>query len=287
MLELLQYFGLPVGISSVSGRIDEIIVIVHYLMLVLFIGWGIFFIVSLVKFRASKNKKANYKGVESHYSSVMEAAVAVIEIVILFGFAFPIWAERVNDVPDPRDAEHIRVIAQQYAWNIHYPGADGKFGETRIDLVDEQDNPIGLDRSSEFGKDDFYTINQLHVPVDKKIRVDLSSKDVIHNFKLPELRVSQDAIPGMVIPVHFTATSTSEEFLETAVGTMREGKSLEIACAQLCGLGHYRMKGYLTIHEEDDYIAWLDEQAEYLEEEGDDDGWGDDDDDGDWGDDDW
>ena len=114
--------------------------------------------------------------------------------------------------------------------------------------------------------------------------IDLSSKDVIHNFKLPELRVSQDAIPGMVIPVHFTATSTSEEFLKTAVGTKREGKGLEIACAQLCGLGHYRMKGYVTIHEEDDYQAWLDEQAAYLEEEDGDD-WGDDGDD--WGDDDW
>lgn len=279
MIELLQYFGLPVGISSVSGRIDEIIVIVHYLMLVLFIGWGIFFIVSLIKFRASKNAKANYKGVESHYSSVLEALIAVIEIVILFGFAFPIWAERVNDVPDSRDAESIRVIAQQYAWNIHYPGPDGKFGETRIDLVDEQDNPIGLDRSSEFAKDDFTTINQFHIPVNRKIRVDLSSKDVIHNFKLPELRVSQDAIPGMVIPVHFTATSTSEDFLKTTIGTKREGKGLEIACAQLCGLGHYRMKGYVTIHEEEDYQTWLDEQAEYLEEESDD---GDD-----WGDDDW
>ena len=276
MLELLRSFGLPVGISSVSGRIDEIIVIVHYLMLVLFIGWGIFFIVSLIKFRESKNKKANYKGVNSHYSSILEASVAVIEIIILFGFAFPIWAERVNDVPDTRDAEHIRVIAQQYAWNIHYPGPDGKFGETKINLVDEQDNPIGLDRSSEFGKDDFYTINQLHIPVNTKIRIDLSSKDVIHNFKLPELRVSQDAIPGMTIPVHFTATSTSEEFLKTAVGTKREGKSLEIACAQLCGLGHYRMKGYLTIHQMDNYLNWLDEQAEYLEEEDDDD-WGDDD----------
>ena len=284
MIELLRYFGLPVGISSVSGRIDEIIVIVHYLMLVLFVGWGIFFIVSLVKFRSSKNKKANYKGVESHYSSVLEAAVAVIEIVILFGFAFPIWAERVNEVPDTRDAETVRVIAQQYAWNIHYPGPDGKFGETRIDLVDEQDNPIGLDRNSEFAEDDFTTINQLHIPVNRKIRVDLSSKDVIHNFKLPELRVSQDAIPGMVIPVHFTATSTSEEFLKTTVGTKREGKGLEIACAQLCGLGHYRMKGYVTIHEEDDYQAWLDEQASYLEEEDGDD-WGDDGDD--WGDDDW
>ena len=284
MIELLRYFGLPVGISSVSGRIDEIIVIVHYLMLVLFVGWGIFFIVSLIKFRSSKNKKANYKGVESHYSSVLEAAVAVIEIVILFGFAFPIWAERVNEVPDTRDAETVRVIAQQYAWNIHYPGPDGKFGATRIDLVDEQDNPIGLDRSSEFAEDDFTTINQLHIPVNRKIRVDLSSKDVIHNFKLPELRVSQDAIPGMVIPVHFTATSTSEEFLKTTVGTKREGKGLEIACAQLCGLGHYRMKGYVTIHEEDDYQAWLDEQASYLEEEDGDD-WGDDGDD--WGDDDW
>ena len=85
----------------------------------------------------------------------------------------------------------------------------------------------------------------------------------------------------MTIPDHFTATSTSKEFLETAVGTKREAKSLEIACAELCGLGHYRMKGYLTIHEKEDYSAWLEEQAGYLEEEGDD--WGDDD----WGDDDW
>jgi len=278
MIDLLRYFGLPVGISSVSGRIDEITVIIHYLMLVLFVGWGIFFIVSLIKFRASKNKKANYHGVESHYSSILEAAVAVIEIVILFGFAFPIWAERVNDVPDPRDSEYIRVVAQQYAWNIHYPGADRKFGETRVDLVDEQDNPIGLDRSSENGADDFVTINQLHIPVNKKIRIDLSSKDVIHNFKLPELRVSQDAIPGMVIPVHFTATSTSEEFLQTTVGTKREGKGLEIACAQLCGLGHYRMKGYLTIHEDDSYQAWLDEQAEYIEDDEGEDDWGDDED---------
>ena len=277
MIELLRYFGLPVGISSVSGRIDEIIVIVHYLMLVLFIGWGIFFIVSLVKFRSSKNKNASYHGVESHYSSILEAAVAVIEIVILFGFAFPIWAERVNDVPDERDSEHIRVVAQQYAWNIHYPGPDGKFGATKPELVDEQENPIGLDRKSENASDDFFTINQLHIPVNKKIRIDLTTKDVIHNFKLPELRVSQDAIPGMVIPVHFQATMTSEEFLETAIGTKREGKSLEIACAQLCGLGHYRMKGYLTIHEDEGFQSWLDEQAEYLEEENSGDDWGDDD----------
>ena len=279
MVEVLHKFGLPLNISVKGPQIDQVNAIVHWLMLILFIGWGLFFIISLIKFRASKNAGADYTGVKSHISSLLEGAVAVVEILVLFGFAFPIWASRVNNVPNPSEAIHIRVIAQQFAWNIHYPGPDGKFGEVKINLVDEQENPIGLDRNSENASDDFFTINQLHIPVNKKIRVDLSSKDVIHNFKLPELRVSQDAIPGMVIPVHFTATSTSEEFLETAVGTKREGKSLEIACAQLCGLGHYRMKGYLTIHDDKGYATWLEEQAEYLEELGDDDDdWGDDDD---------
>ncbi len=279
MLELLQYFGLPLNASIQGEYVDNANVLMHWLMLILFLGWGTFFIVSLIRFRASKNKTADYTGVKSHMSSLLEAAVAIIEIIALFGFSYPVWAYRVNDIPDYRDAENIRVVAQQFAWNIHYPGEDGLFGTTRSDLVDEQDNPIGLDRGSPNASDDFYTINQLHIPVHKTIRIDLTTKDVIHNFKLPELRVSQDAIPGMLIPVHFEATMTSKEFLETVEGTHREGMGLEISCAQLCGLGHYRMKGFLTIHDQDGYDSWLDEQAEYLLEFGDDeDDWGDDED---------
>ncbi len=273
MINILHKLGLPVNISVQGTGIDEVNAITHWLMLVLFVGWGGFFIFSLVKFRASKNKKADYAGVKSHMSSLLEAAVAVIEIVILFGFAFPIWASRVNDVPNPSEAIHIRVIAQQYAWNIHYPGADGKFGQVRVDLVDEQENPIGLDRKSENAADDFFTINQLHIPAHEKIRIDLTSKDMIHSFTLPELRVKQDAIPGMSIPVHFEATMTSDEFLKTTIGTARQGQGLEIACAQLCGLGHYRMKGFLTVHNEEGFQAWLDEQAEYLLESEEDDDW--------------
>ena len=277
MIDILHKLGLPVNMSVQGAAIDEINAIVHWLMLVLFVGWGIFFIVSLVKFRASKNAKADYTGVKSHLSSLLEAVVAVIEIVILFGFGFPIWAARVTDVPSTYESVHLRVVAQQFAWNFHYPGPDGKFGDVRADLVDEQENPIGLDRSSDNATDDFYTVNQLHVPVNKKIRIDLTSKDVIHSFTLTELRVKQDAIPGMSIPVHFTSTMTSEEFLKTTIGTKREGKSLEITCAQLCGLGHYRMRGFFTVHDDEGYQAWLDEQAEYLEEEsGDDDDWDDD-----------
>tara|TARA_B100001245_G_C22875597_1_gene421069 strand:- start:312 stop:1154 length:843 start_codon:yes stop_codon:yes gene_type:complete len=279
LLELLQYFGLPLNASIQGEYVDNANVLMHWLMLILFLGWGTFFIVSLIRFRASKNKTADYTGVKSHMSSLLEAAVAIIEIIALFGFSYPVWAYRVNDIPDYRDAENIRVVAQQFAWNIHYPGEDGLFGTTRSDLVDEQDNPIGLDRGSPNASDDFYTINQLHIPVHKTIRIDLTTKDVIHNFKLPELRVSQDAIPGMLIPVHFEATMTSKEFLETVKGTHREGMGLEISCAQLCGLGHYRMKGFLTIHDQDGYDSWLDEQAEYLLEYGDDeDDWGDDED---------
>jgi cytochrome c oxidase subunit 2 len=277
LIDILHKLGLPINMSVQGAAIDEINAIVHWLMLVLFVGWGIFFIVSLVKFRASKNAKADYTGVKSHLSSLLEAVVAVIEIVILFGFGFPIWAARVTDVPSTYESVHLRVVAQQFAWNFHYPGPDGKFGKTRADLVDEQENPVGLDRSSDNASDDFYTVNQLHVPVNKKIRIDLTSKDVIHSFTLTELRVKQDAIPGMSIPVHFTSTMTSEEFLKTTVGTKREGKSLEITCAQLCGLGHYRMRGFFTVHDDEGYQAWLDEQAEYLEEEsGDDDDWDDD-----------
>ena len=279
MLELLQSLGLPQNLSIQGEYIDNANVLMHWLMLYLFLGWGAFFIVSLYKFRESKNKKADYYGVKSHLSSVLEGAVAIVEIIALFGFSYPIWAYRVNDVPDSRDAVNIRVIAQQFAWNFHYPGADGVFGRTDITLVDESEqNFIGIDRSDAFAKDDIILQNQMHIPVNKKIRVDLSSKDVIHNFKLPELRVSQDAIPGMTIPVHFTAKTTSDEFLESVKGTHREGKGLEIACAQLCGITHYRMRGYLTVDTEEEYNDWLASEAEYLDFGDEEDEWGDDED---------
>ncbi len=276
MLELLQKLGLPKVSASTQGpAIDHVISLTHWLMLILFVGWGIFFIYTLIRFRSSKNTKAEYSGVKNHYTSYLEAGVAVIEVALLFGFAFPIWASRVNDVPIDKEAVQIRVVGQQFAWNIHYPGPDGVFGNSSVDLVDEAENPIGLDRSDDFAKDDVVTVNQLHIPVNTPINISLSTKDVIHSFSLTELRVKQDAIPGMEIPVWFEATMTTEEFLKTTIGTGREGKGFEIACAQLCGLGHYRMKGFLTVHNDEGYSAWLQKELEYLEEEEDDD-WGDD-----------
>ena len=275
--KLSEHLGFPVMSSSHGLEIDYMNGWVHWLMLILFVGWGIFFIYALFRFRSGANPKANYEGVTSHVHRYSEYGVIFIEALLLVGFAYPMWAKVKTQVPaiDENTIE-VRVIAQQFAWNVHYPGQDGLFGDTNSDLVDEEVNPIGLDRNSPNGEDDITTINQLHLPVNKQAMIYLSSKDVIHSLSLPEMRVKQDAIPGMTIPVFFTPIMTSSKFLETIKGTAREGMGYEISCAQLCGNSHYRMRGYLTVHKENGFESWLDEQAAEMEEEEND--WGDDDD---------
>lgn len=208
-----------------------------------------FFIYILVRFRAKNNPRASYKGTKSHFSRYIEGAVAIVEIALLFGLSVPVWSREIANPIPAEDALTIRVVGQQFAWNIHYPGVDGVFGATSIDLVDSEANPLGVDRDDIFAKDDIVTINQLHIPVNTPIRIELSSFDVIHSFSLPEMRVKQDAIPGLTIPLSFTATSTGE---------------WEIACAQLCGLGHYRMRGFFTVHEQNDYEMWMSGQIAEL-----------------------
>jgi cytochrome c oxidase subunit 2 len=207
----------------------------------------------------------------------VEIGIVVFEAVLLIGFAIPGYnIVKYDKVADSNNDElEVRIVAQQFAWNIHYPGADGKFGSTKLSLVDEETNPLGLDRKN-YGADDITTINQLHLPVNKQVKLYVSSKDVIHGFSLPEMRVKQDAVPGMQIPIYFTPTMTTQEFLDRVKGTAREGMGYEIACAQLCGNSHYRMRGFMTIHTHDEYNNWLLEEAEYLdfdEENNWDDGW--------------
>ncbi len=269
MTEYLQKF-MPVLSAKSSYIVDQLNGIVHILMFLLIIGWGIFFIYCLIRFSKKNNPNANYHGVTNHYSSYAEYGIVIFEVLILIGFAIPGYnAIKYEKVEASHDVE-VRVIAQQFAWNIHYPGNDGKFGSTKLNLVDEETNPIGLDRKG-YGVDDIVTLNQLHLPVDKMVKMYISSKDVLHSFSLPEMRVKQDAVPGMQIPIYFTPTMTSKEFLDNIKGTARDGKGYEIACAQLCGNSHYRMRGFMTIHTEDDYNNWLLEEAEYLDSEGEDD----------------
>ncbi|HZR23634.1 MAG TPA: hypothetical protein VFA59_08620 [Vicinamibacterales bacterium] len=241
MQELL---GLPVQASAHAAELDNMTVLVHWLMFVLFIGWGLFFIFVLFRYRKSANPRANYDGAKGKISKGLEVAVVVVEMVLLLFYAIPAWAKRVRDFPPENQATVVHVIAEQFAWNVHYAGPDGKFGRTKPELV-AADNPIGLDKTDPDAKDDITTINQLNLPVDKPVLVHLSSKDVIHSFGLYEMRVKQDAIPGMNIPVWFTPTRVGE---------------YEITCSQLCGLGHFRMRGFVNIQSQADYDKWMADQ---------------------------
>jgi len=243
---------LPLQASAHAAEIDRMTILTHWLMLILFVGWGAYFIFVLFRFHHSRNPKADYTGVKSHVSKYVEIGIIAIEAVLLIGFAIPAWAHRVDDFPDEADAVVVKVVAEQFAWNIHYPGPDNQFGRREITLVSPS-NPLGLDRNDPAAKDDITTINQLNLPVDRSAIVHLESKDVIHSFSLLEMRVKQDAIPGLSIPVWFVPTVTGD---------------YEIGCAQLCGLGHYRMRGFVTIQTDADYQAWHNEEQVLLQTSG-------------------
>ena len=245
---MLNLLGLPVEASTHAAELDHLTVIIHWLMLVLFVGWGAFFLFVLFKFRKGANPHADYHGAKGKLSKVLEIGIVVVEAVLLIFYAIPAWATRVRDFPSESQATVVRVVGEQFAWNVHYPGPDGKFGRTEVSRISAE-NPLGLDRTDPAAKDDITTINQLTLPVDRPVLVHLSSKDVIHSFGLYEMRVKQDAIPGLDIPVWFIPNRIGE---------------YEITCSQLCGLGHYRMRGFVNIKSDADYQAFLAEEAKSL-----------------------
>lgn len=243
---------LPIQASTQSAAIDHIIVLVHWLMLIMFVGWISYFLYTIFRFRSSKNTKASYHGVKTHFSSYLEIGLVLIEVFLLVGLSIPFWQNVVTAFPPAEKALTVRVVAQQFAWNVHYPGKDGRFGKTNSSFVNSQTNPIGLDPQDPYGKDDILTVNQLNVPINKPVIVRLSSLDVIHCFGIPLMRLKQDVLPGMKIPTWFEATK---------LGTF------EIMCAQLCGVGHYRMRGFVNVMKPEDFKSWMTEQEELLLEE--------------------
>ncbi|MEM1059891.1 MAG: hypothetical protein AAGK14_11635, partial [Verrucomicrobiota bacterium] len=229
----------------------------HWFMLILFVGWTAFFLFILWRFHNSRQPKADHDGMKSHFSSHLEVAVVIVEAVLLVGFAVPIWYQAVDQFPPEKESLVVRAVAEQYGWNFHYAGEDGRFGRGRPELVDGA-NPLGLTPEDPFGLDDVVVKNQMHVPVGQAVIVKITSKDVIHNYALPAMRVSQDAIPGMEIPLWFKAAQTSPtDELGMAV-------PYEIICGQLCGGGHGLMRATLYVDDGAAYDAWYQGQAKQL-----------------------
>ena len=242
---LMESLGIADNASLHGFAIDSMLEMLHWFMLILFVGWGSFYFYTLWRFQKAKSPKANYVGTTSHLPTKLEGGVLVLEVVLLMAFAAPIWANRVAQWPTGPDVTHLRAVGQQFLWNFQYTGPDGEFGKREIELVSPS-NQLGLNRKDPAAADDLTSINEMHLPVNKPCIIDVMSKDVIHDFCIPNMRVAQDAIPGSVIPMWFIPVKTG---------------TYEIVCAQLCGNGHSAMKATLIVDTEADYKKWYSETA--------------------------
>jgi cytochrome c oxidase subunit II len=144
----------------------------------------------------------------------------------------------------PEDALVVEVTGEQFTWNVRYPGADGEFGRTDPTLISAE-NSLGIDADDPASADDIHELALMYVPVNRPVKVLLRAKDVLHSFYLPYHRIKQDAVPGMTVELWFVPN--------------REGE-FDIACAELCGFGHYQMRGFLHVVSEQEFERWLEER---------------------------
>lgn len=240
---------MPMDVSAHGAKIDSLIAVIHWFMALLFIGWGAFFIYCLFKFRTRPGHVATYAPIKGIFTKYIEVAVVVVEVFLLFGLSTPVWLAYKNQAPDEKNALRVHVAAQQFAWNFHYAGKDKVMGETGAQWL--SDNPVGLNMESKGANDDVVSVNVFHFPVNTDIILDITSRDVIHSFNIPTMRVKQDAIPGQSIPIWFKGVETGH---------------YEIACAQLCGVGHTTMRGDVFIDTPEQFAKWQAENQQVPEE---------------------
>ncbi|MBC8144537.1 MAG: cytochrome c oxidase subunit II [bacterium] len=213
-----ETWWLPDQSSTVAAPIDDLFYLILWITSVVFAlvfgaqAWFMF------RYRYRADRKAIY----SHGNNKLEIVWTVIPALILVFLGLisqKVWSDMKIDAPTGDTTLIVDVRPRQFQWDIRYSGADKKFNTP----------------------DDITTINQLHVPVNKAVLLNMEAQDVIHSFFVPEFRMKQDAVPGMVTRYWFTAIDTG---------------GYEIACAELCGLGHYRMRGFVTVHTQENFDKW-------------------------------
>jgi cytochrome c oxidase subunit 2 len=220
-LDLSNWLPGPESVSTFGPTIDSIFWLIYWVTGVTFIIVQGTLLVFAVMYRHKEGRRAKYTHGNTTLEIIWTAAPAVLLVVLAFA-SRKVWADIKEHIP-PTDVQ-LQVTAKQFNWEVAYPGPDGKLGT---------DDDVTMD-------------NDVHVPVNKTIRVFLRSRDVIHSFFVPMLRYKQDAVPGHVIPIWFKVT--------------KPGK-YEIPCAELCGFGHSGMRGWLYVHTPEDYAAWAKEHG--------------------------
>jgi cytochrome c oxidase subunit 2 len=229
----------PTTITEHGPRIDQQFLITISVVGIAFVAAQIGLGLMVWRYGANSQNK-DERALYTHGNNRLEVIWTVVTAVIFIGLAVMgqrVWAQ-LHFSDAPAGSPQVEVVAQQFVWNMHYPGPDGKLGRTDPSLIKEDENNfIGLDDKDPSAKDDV-TASTLVVPVNRPIELILRSKDVTHSFWVPQLRFKQDLVPGMQIHVHFTPTKVGQ---------------FQLACAELCGMNHYKMKGTLLVLPEDQY----------------------------------
>ena len=240
---LAKIWWLPTGASAAAAGIDHHFTITFILMGIVFVAAQVFLGLFAWKYREqNSSKRAHY----THGNNTLELAWTILTAVLFIGLNWaskPLWASERFDAAKS-GAVQVEVTGMQFQWYFRYPGPDGKFGATKPELIDPSaggESAVGLDPTDPASKDDVVT-GTMYVPVNREVEVILRAHDVIHSFFVPSMRFKQDAVPGLAIHMHFTPIATGD---------------YEIACAELCGLGHYKMHGMLKVVSLEEYNKWL------------------------------
>jgi cytochrome c oxidase subunit 2 len=249
IVTILFHFLSPWWFTPIAadwGSIDLAVIITFWVCGIVYVVLNGFLIWVVIKYRHKKGVKAHYEP-ESHKLEWWLTVVTTVGVVAMLAPGLWVW-ERIVTVPD--DAEIVEVVGQQWHWAFRFPGPDGVLGQVSISEMNA-DNPLGLKQDDPAGLDDILIADgELHLPVDTTYKFVLRSRDVLHNFTVPQFRVKMDLVPGMTPYIWATTTKTGR---------------YDILCEELCGIGHFAMRGTVVVDDQPDFDTWLDKQPTFAD----------------------
>lgn len=233
-------------IASNWGNIDDTVILTFAVTGAVFVAVNLFMAYAIIRYRHRKESKAHYEP-ESPKLEWWLTIFTTVGVVAMLAPGLSVWNDYVT-VPD--DAMVVEAVGQQWQWTYRFPGNDGILGTADTKLI-TSDNPFGVNPNDPRGLDDvLIEDSELHLPIGGPIKVALRSKDVLHDFFVPQFRAKMDLVPGLITYFWFTPTKLGE---------------YEILCAELCGVGHYTMRGTVIIDEDEAFQAWLSDQVTFGE----------------------
>ena len=246
---IIFHFASPWWFTDIAtdwGSIDFTINVTFWVTGFVFIAVNLFLAYCVYKFRQKDGHKAVYEP-ENHKLEIWLSAITTVGVIAMLAPGLFVWASIVT-VPD--DATEFEAMGQQWQWAFRYPGADGIMGTADTQLVTET-NPFGVNSADPNGQDDVIVVSpEMHLPLDKPVKALLRSNDVLHNFTVPQFRVKMDLVPGLISYLWFEPNKAGR---------------YDIMCEELCGIGHFVMRGAGVIETQAEYDAWLDAQPTFAE----------------------